>query len=471
MEEDMKKDFFKKMIIYVLVSSMIFAYTPTVLYSNDDFEIDSGNVFMNLSEKDIIEGGEIVERPNKPLGIKNVTQLQAAQSALKAVSEQTCYDLPAQAFQHNPNAVYELTSIASRVKLIGVVIKFIKRITTEGIYKVQEVHNIAARESFAAVMTAINIFSGGKAVDDCIEKMENLADELMTYPDLTAKDQATVYIKRIFYRDMAEARRYISRYNDADNGDYGVRGKEQYVQDAYREELTSINRLVSGQVRVEQVVEADNVLKSLVASSLLSEEYAPSNKWLTGTADREINEIQQIRNKMYRYFSVEDRRLIDQKLAQTRRIRADRNRTYDKVANAIYDLREVMDDLAIKYHDNFKEEYELVNGNRLQWYAFYLPSPYMDPGVLDGIPWYQNTSFDFEPKGFEPDNNVPLVVGFKNGRVMYGNYSDWRSKRKALKAYEQVVNPDFEDPDSVEPDFNVNDDGGGIVITTDLGNE
>ena len=33
----MKKDFFKKMVIYVLVSSMIFAYTPTVLYSNDDF--------------------------------------------------------------------------------------------------------------------------------------------------------------------------------------------------------------------------------------------------------------------------------------------------------------------------------------------------------------------------------------------------------------------------------------------------
>lgn len=468
MEEDMKNDFLKKFIIYILVSSMIFAYSPFQIHADDEFEIESGNVFMNLSEKDAIEGGEVVERAGKPLGIKNIPQLKAAQESLKAISEQTCYDLPSQAFYNNPNAVYELTSIRSRIKLIGVVIKFIKRMTTEGIYKVQEVHNIAAREAFIAVMTALNIFSGRKAVDDAIEKMDNLADELMTYPDLTADDWSTVYIKRIFNRDMAEARRYTSVYNDADNGDYGVKGKEKYVQESYKNELNSINNLTKGQVKVGQVVEADNALKSLVASAILSEEYAPSNKWLSATADREINEIQQIRNKMYKYLSVEDRKMLDDKITKTRKIRYDSSRTYDKVANAIYDLREVVDDLALKYHDEFKEEYELVNGNRLKWYPFYLPSPYVDPGILDGIAWYKNPSFDFEPQGFDPDaNKVPLVIGFRNGRVQYGNYNDWRSRRQALQAYEQIVNPDFDDPDSVNPDFNVDDDGGGIVITTD----
>lgn len=452
-------------IMTILLQIFATSYATVVFAKSSDSILEDREIpFLRLTEEEAVEGGEIVERPGKPLGIKNVPQLRAAQESLKAIAEQREYDLPAEAMTFNPNKVYELGSIRSRIRLIGTVIAFIKRITTEGIYKVQEVHNIAAREVFIAIVTAFNIFASNRTLEDSIVRMSKLADELMTYPDLTSDDFATVYIKRIFNKDVREARLYYNQYMDEDLGTFGVKGKPDTVQTAYKNELENLSKYVRGQVKVGTLIEVDNAIKSLCTSTLLSEEYKPSNNWLRNTADYEINEVQKIRNKMFKVLSSEDRQALDNKLRDVRRERNNRDTTYDKVSNAIYDLRETVDELAIKYNEDFSKEYELVNGNRLQWYAFHIPRPQIDPGRLESISWLNNPSFDFEPVGFMPDSNkVPIVVGFKQGRVQYGSYDEWKRKRTALRGMEDIVSPEFDDPDYVEPNFDDEDDG-GIVI-------
>lgn len=457
---------FKKTLIYTVSALMIAPAFTGFVYAKSEEEV--GNIeeisFINLTEEEAKKGGEIVERKGKPLGIKNVLQLKMAQDALKAIAEQREYDLPNEALSFNPNKVYELSSIRSRIKLIGVVIAFIKRISTEGIYKVQEVHNIASREAFASVVTALNIFSGSKAVDKSIEKMTNLADELMKYPDLTADDWATKYIKRIFNKDVREARKYNNQFIDEDTGSFGVKGKPTSVQVSYKNELESLAKMVRGNVKVGTLIEVDNSIKSLATTALLAEEYRPSQNWLKNTADFEINEVQKIRNNMRSVLSKEDLKSLDDKIKLTKDERYNKNTTYDKVSNAIYNLRELVDELSNKYVEDFKKDYELVNGNRLKWYAFFIPRPQVDPGRLLGISWLNNPSFDFEPVGFIPDSKrVPIVVGFKQGRVQYGSYDEWRHKRTALRGMEDVVSPEFNDPDEIDPGFDDSDDGGIII--------
>lgn len=96
--------------------------------------------------------------------------------------------------------------------------------TTEYIYKIQEAHNLAAQVAFESVMVAINPFNGKKDVLAAIDKLDKNFEKIISMRDLTSSDQATVYVKRLMYKNISEARKSSNKYFD--KGDYGAKGKK-----------------------------------------------------------------------------------------------------------------------------------------------------------------------------------------------------------------------------------------------------
>lgn len=461
----------KKIVAVLLAFCMIFSVMPNITRAektSDLLESDY-NPYTKLTNAEAIKGGIEVNRPGKPLGIKNVPLMAKAHQDVIELAEMREYDIPREALKFNEQTIYDLDSIGSRIKLIGVVINFIHRCTTELIYRNQYTHQTASREAFIAVVIALNPFNTVDDVENACQKLIDLFEEmksnLQQYPELTAEDNATVHIKRIFNKDVREARNLSRKYLDITAGTFGLMGKANCVQNSYKTELEGLVRSVKGTVKVGFVVEVDNAIKALATSAMLADEVVPAPSWIKNVINPEIKEVENMSRALNRYLPQIDKKELQKQIRLVKTAQNMRGATYDEIAKSVYELRGFVDELRNKNQQAF-EDANIVRADRpgdirkIKWFQFEVPNEQVDPAIIEKIHWIVNPTFDFQPNGFTPDDkNVPIVVGYALGKPVYGSFDEWMEKRKSLKGIEDVLDPDWNEEEPVDPI-----DDGGVVI-------
>ncbi len=395
------------------------------------------------SEDEILEGANLLE-DNK---VKDVPLMKAYQEDIITLAEDRSFDLPPVAQRYNPDTIYDLDSIAPRIKLLGMTAIFIHRCSTELVYKVQEAHSKAAGEVVSALITAFNPFASVDDIEAACERISNAMDELKQLPDLTADDFATIYLKRVFNKSLSDARKLLNNYYRDDLSEVGVKGKRDFVRTSLTKEINEISSKSRSQIQVKDLIELDARLKSSCIAALLEPDVSASPKWLSKTIDKEIAELRTIKNKTNRYLTAEDRATFDKELRKAVDVRRAKGVSYARAAEGVYILRDYVNVLREKYPQEFESVLALRDGEAIHWNEFNVQSEMPDPARIAKIIWLNNPSFDFLPDGFVPSDNDEIIVGFGHDgdRVEYGSYETYTNNRNKLRASEEVIVPDFGD--------------------------
>ena len=399
--------------------------------------------FPQMSSEEELEGATFLEDNQ----VKNVPLMKAYQEDLLTLAEDRSFDLPPVAQKFNTETIYDLDSIAPRIKLLGLTGIFIHRCSTELIYKVQAAHSKAAGEVTVAIITALNPFASVDEIEGACERISNVMDELVQMPDLTADDFATIYLKRVFNKSLADARRLQNNYYRDDLSEVGVKGKREFVRNSLKKEIEDISRESNKQIQVKNLIELDARLKSSCIQALLEEDVYASPKWLSGTIDKQINEMRSIKNKTNKYLSNEDRAIFDKELRKATDVRRAKDVSYSRAAEGIYILRDYITGLREKYPEEFESALALREGEAITWNDFYVQSQTPDPARIAKILWLNNPSFDFLPEGFNPSDNEDIIVGYGHDtdELEYGSYESYTYNRDRLRASEETIVPDFGD--------------------------
>lgn len=455
----------KKKIAAMALAAAILAnvISPTIASADNEEVTDVGQYslieeyeenFPQMSQEDELEGATLLENNQ----VKNVPLMKAYQEDLITLAEDRSFDLPPAAQKFNAETIYDLDSIAPRIKLLGLTGIFIHRCSTELVYKVQAAHSKAAGEVAVAIVTALNPFASVDEIEQACERISNVMDELVQMPDLTADDFATVYLKRVFNKSLSDARRLQNNYYRDDLSEVGVKGKREFVRNSLRKEIDDISRESRKQIQVKNLIELDARLKSSCIQALLEEDIYASPKWLSGTIDKQLNEMRAIKSKTNRYLSNEDRANFDKELRKATDVRRAKDVSYQRAAEGIYILRDYITDLREKYPEEFESALALRDGEAITWTEFNVQSQTPDPARIAKILWLNNPSFDFLPDGFNPSDNNDIIVGFGHDtdEIEYGSYETYTYNRDRLRASEETIVPDFGEEESEEAEV---DDG------------
>ncbi|ACV28604.1 cAMP factor [Anaerococcus prevotii] len=455
----------KKKIAAMALAAAILAnvISPTIASADNEEVTDMGQYslieeyeknFPQMSQEDELEGATLLENNQ----VKNVPLMKAYQEDLITLAEDRSFDLPPAAQKFNAETIYDLDSIAPRIKLLGLTGIFIHRCSTELVYKVQAAHSKAAGEVAVAIITALNPFASVDEIEQACERISNVMDELVQMPDLTADDFATIYLKRVFNKSLSDARRLQNNYYRDDLSEVGVKGKREFVRNSLRKEIDDISRESRKQIQVKNLIELDARLKSSCIQALLEEDIYASPKWLSGTIDKQLNEMRTIRSKTNRYLSNEDKANFDKELRKATDVRRARDVSYQRAAEGIYILRDYITDLREKYPEEFESALALRDGEAITWREFNVQSQTPDPARIAKILWLNNPSFDFLPDGFNPSDNNDIIVGFGHDtdEIEYGSYETYTYNRDRLRASEETIVPDFGEEESEEAEV---DDG------------
>lgn len=455
----------KKKIAAMALAAAILAnvISPTIASADNEEVTDVGQYslieeyeenFPQMSQEDELEGATLLENNQ----VKNVPLMKAYQEDLITLAEDRSFDLPPAAQKFNAETIYDLDSIAPRIKLLGLTGIFIHRCSTELVYKVQAAHSKAAGEVAVAIVTALNPFASVDEIEQACERISNVMDELVQMPDLTADDFATVYLKRVFNKSLSDARRLQNNYYRDDLSEVGVKGKREFVRNSLRKEIDDISRESRKQIQVKNLIELDARLKSSCIQALLEEDIYASPKWLSGTIDKQLNEMRTIKSKTNRYLSNEDRANFDKELRKATDVRRARDVSYQRAAEGIYILRDYITELREKYPEEFESALALRDGEAITWREFNVQSQTPDPARIAKILWLNNPSFDFLPDGFNPSDNNDIIVGFGHDtdEIEYGSYETYTYNRDRLRASEETIVPDFGEEESEEAEV---DDG------------
>lgn len=446
----------KKRIAAVALAASILAnvISPAIVSANNENEdvdyVEEYSLieeyeenFPQMSIEEELEGATLLENNQ----VKNVPLMKAYQEDLLTLAEDRSFDLPPVAQKFNTETIYDLDSIAPRIKLFGLTGIFIHRCSTELIYKVQAAHSKAAGEVTVAIITALNPFASVDEIEAACERITNVMDELVQMPDLTADDFATIYLKRVFNKSLADARKLQNNYYRDDLSEVGVKGKREFVRNSLKKEIEDISRESNKQIQVKNLIELDARLKSSCIQALLEEDIYASPKWLSGTIDKQINEMRSIKNKTNKYLSNEDRTMFDKELRKATDVRRARDVSYSRAAEGIYILRDYITGLREKYPEEFEAALALREGEAITWNDFYVQSQTPDPARISKILWLNNPSFDFLPDGFNPSDNDDIIVGYGHDtdELEYGSYESYTYNRDRLRASEETIVPDFGD--------------------------
>ena len=78
----------KKSVALLLAFLMVFAYVPSMVNAASESELIESNYnpYTKLSEAEALKGGIEVNRPGKPLGMKNVPLMSAAHEDFKELT-------------------------------------------------------------------------------------------------------------------------------------------------------------------------------------------------------------------------------------------------------------------------------------------------------------------------------------------------------------------------------------------------
>lgn len=453
----------KRHRIFSLLASVTFLFSSiTYNFYSNSYAMDESNS-VNLANIDISELEEINEDYNLNLSDEELRQesavlggariegnrayeiplMQQAQMELAQLSEDRAIDLPAGIYKENPQQFFYIGSIGVRIELLRKVNHFINQMTTEYIYKIQEAHNLASQVCFEAVMVAINPFNGRKDVLTAIDKLDKNIDKITSMRDMTSGDLATFYVKKLMYKNIREARKAQNNFFDQDR--YGTRGKEEYIQNIYKGEVNDINKQVGQKITFGQLLELDARLKSATSSALLSNEVTANSKWINETVNKEINKQNRLKGKYRNQISKEDydiwqnllRKLIDRKI--------ERNPSYDKITEAVYDLWDFNAELMNKYPQSF-------SGDVFGDFIFERPSSYIEPHQVAGIKWIVQPTFDKIPAGMQASGSS-IIIGFGGQKAQYGDYTSYVNQRSALRDEIVTTSMDGNNPDYIYPDF------------------
>ncbi|MDU7502384.1 MAG: CAMP factor (Cfa), partial [Finegoldia magna] len=238
-------------------------------------------------------------------------------------------------------------------------------------------------------------------------------------------------------------------YRD-DLSEVGVKGKREFVRNSLSKEIADITKASNTQIQVKNLIELDARLKSACSQALLERDIYASPKWLSGTIDKQLNEIRNIKNKVNRYLTSEDRAKFDKELRKAQDVRRARDVSYSRAAEGVYILRDYVNELRAKYPEEFESILALREGETIHWSEFNVQSELPDPARIAKIIWLNNPSFDFLPDGFKPKDSEEIIVGYghDNNKLEYGSYETYKNNREKLRASEEVINPDFGDENS-----------------------
>ena len=418
---------------------------PTIASASSESETSLMEEYQNtlpqLSESEMLEGATILEE-NK---VKNVPLMQAYQEDLITLAEDRGFDLPPVAQRYNPDTIYDLDSIAPRIKLLGLTGIFIHRCSTELIYKVQAAHSKAAGEVAIALVTAFNPFASIDEIEQACERISSVMDELVQMPDLTADDFATIYLKRVFNKDVGEAKKLLNKYYIDDLSEVGVKGKREFIRNSLTKEINDVYKKGNSQIQVKDLIELDARLKSACQAALLERDVYASPKWLSGTIDKEIRDARNIKNKTSKYLTTDERNAFEKELRKANDVRRASDVSYSRAAEGVYILRDYINELRAKHPQEFEAVLALREGEAISWREFNVQSEIPDPARIAKIIWLNSPSFDFLPDGFMPSDNEEIIVGYGNEEIQYGSYETYTINRDRLRASEEVVAPDFGD--------------------------
>ena len=418
---------------------------PTIASASSESETSLMEEYQNtlpqLSESEMLEGATILEE-NK---VKNIPLMQAYQEDLITLAEDRGFDLPPVAQRYNPDTIYDLDSIAPRIKLLGLTGIFIHRCSTELIYKVQAAHSKAAGEVAIALVTAFNPFASIDDIEQACERISSVMDELVQMPDLTADDFATIYLKRVFNKDVREAKKLLNKYYIDDLSEVGVKGKREFIRNSLSKEINDVAKKGNSQIQVKDLIELDARLKSACQAALLERDVYASPKWLSGTIDKEIRDARNIKNKTSKYLTTDERNAFEKELRKANDVRRARDVSYSRAAEGVYILRDYINELRAKHPQEFEAVLALREGEAISWREFNVQSEIPDPARIAKIIWLNSPSFDFLPDGFMPSDNEEIIVGYGNEEIQYGSYETYTANRDRLRASEEVVAPDFGD--------------------------
>lgn len=399
---------------------------------------------LGLSENELVEENAVLKgariEENKAYDIPLMKQ---AKNELRLLGEDRCIDLPGGINTDNPQQFFYIGSVGVRIQLLRKVNFFIEQMTTEYIYKIQEAHNLAAQVAFEAVMVAINPFNGRKDVLAAIDKLDANFDKIKSLRDMTSGDQATSYVKKLLYKNIREARKATNKYFE--DGAYGTRGKEEYIQNIFKSEIEDINKQVGLPITFGQLIELDARLKSATSSALLSSEVIASPKWLRDTVQNEINIQNRLKAKYRKDISKEDYDIWQELVKRILDKKNERYPKYTKIAESIYDLWDFNHELLDKYPQVFTED---LFGD----FNLYLPSSYIEPYQVADIDWIVSPTFDKIPAGMQADNST-VIIGFGAQKAQFGDYNSYVNNRSTLR--DAVINTDMDgsDSDLIYPDF------------------
>lgn len=110
-------------------------------------------------------------------------------------------------------SIYQIQSIPMRIQLLIRISRAIRFGTTELSNKVVAAHTKLTEYILVGILKMLNPFAGDAELQDYINSFDALEQELLSYPDLTPGDIATIYKKAAFNRVLREARQVRNSAN------------------------------------------------------------------------------------------------------------------------------------------------------------------------------------------------------------------------------------------------------------------
>lgn len=111
------------------------------------------------------------------------------------------------------SGIYDVTSIPARVQLLIRIGRAIRFGTTELSNKVVAAHTKLTEYIMVGILHTLNPFASESTIMEYIESFDALEQELLSYPDLSPEDIATIYKKSAYHRVIAEARKVRNEAN------------------------------------------------------------------------------------------------------------------------------------------------------------------------------------------------------------------------------------------------------------------
>lgn len=404
---------------------------------NEDYDLGLSDEELR-QEASVLMGARIEEDK-----AYDIPLMKEAENELALLSYDRAIDLPSNLNVDNPQQFFYIGSIGVRIQLLRMVSSFINEMTTVNIYKIQEAHNLTAQICFEAVMVAINPFNGRKDVLRAIDKFDSNREKIRAMRDMTSGDLATVYVKRLMNKNIREARKIYNR--SFYQGDYGIAGKEAYIQNIFKAEVNDIAREVNKKITFGQLLELDARLKSATSSVLLSNELLASNIWLRDVIQPEINRQNRLKSRYRPKISQEDFDIWQRLVKTLTDRRRERDIKYEEVADAVYDLWDFNSSLLDKYP-------EVFSGEELGAFDLYLPQTTIEPYQVASITWLVSPTFDKIPAGMQASGSS-IIIGFGSQKAQRGPYESYVSQRASLRDEIVTTSMDGENPDLIYPDF------------------